>query len=186
MKTILYLARHGETEENVKNILQGHLPGHLTFKGIEQARKLRDQLSEIKFDVILASDLKRSMDTAMILNEPHRLVIEPCVLLRERDWGNLTGANILKARKHIDESAESAAKMYARAEEFLLSIVDCYKGKTVLAVGHGLFHRVIQGAFHGKSIREIPRMDNAEVRMLSIAPPFCFCYHPEESGATAY
>ena len=186
METTLYLARHGETEENVKNILQGHLPGHLTTKGIEQAHQLRDQLSEIKFDVILASDLKRSMDTAVILNEPHGLAIEPCVLLRERDWGNLTGENILKARKHIDESAESPAKMYARAEEFLLSIVARYEGKTILAVGHGLFHRVIQGAFYGKSIREIPRMDNAEVRMLSITPPFYFFYHPEESGATAY
>lgn len=33
METTLYLVRHGQTEENVANILQGHLQGHLTAEG---------------------------------------------------------------------------------------------------------------------------------------------------------
>ena len=58
----LYLARHGETQENVAQILQGHMPGHLTPQGREQAANLRDQLvkSGIHFDVLLYSDLRRT------------------------------------------------------------------------------------------------------------------------------
>ena len=33
----IYLARHGQTEENLSRIFQGHLPGHLTEEGKRQA-----------------------------------------------------------------------------------------------------------------------------------------------------
>ena len=36
--TTIYLARHGQTEENLMRIFQGHLPGTLTADGIEQGR----------------------------------------------------------------------------------------------------------------------------------------------------
>ncbi len=38
----LYLARHGQTEENMTRIFQGHMPGTLTVEGIAQAEALRD------------------------------------------------------------------------------------------------------------------------------------------------
>ena len=40
----LYLARHGQTEENIARIFQGHMPGTLTVEGIAQAEALRDTL----------------------------------------------------------------------------------------------------------------------------------------------
>ena len=36
----LIITRHGETEENIKGIHQGHMPGILSKLGIEQAKKL--------------------------------------------------------------------------------------------------------------------------------------------------
>ena len=33
----LYLALHGQTEENMTRIFQGHMPGTLTVEGIAQA-----------------------------------------------------------------------------------------------------------------------------------------------------
>ena len=97
--TELYLVRHGQTEENAAHILQGHMPGHLSHEGIAQAQALRDKLKNIRFDALLCSDLRRCMDTAMILNEPHGLPLESTPLLRERDWGPFTGMDILKARR---------------------------------------------------------------------------------------
>lgn len=185
METELYLVRHGETEENVARILQGHLPGHLTAEGIAQAHRLRDELHDTHFDVILCSDLQRCVDTAAILNEPHGLPVEYTPLLRERDWGPFTGMDIMKARKKLNSRAEPVEAMYRRAEDFLRSVVERFEGRTVLAVSHGLFCRVIQGAYTGKTIREIPRMENAEVRRLTISSPLCFNYLTEESGATA-
>ena len=43
----LYLARHGQTEENMTRIFQGHMPGTLTVEGIAQAEALRDTLRDI-------------------------------------------------------------------------------------------------------------------------------------------
>ena len=40
----LFLTRHGETVENRKRVLQGHLPGQLTVEGIRQAEQLRERL----------------------------------------------------------------------------------------------------------------------------------------------
>ena len=41
----IYLVRHGQTEENLAGVLQGHLPGRLTEKGKEQACGLIPQLA---------------------------------------------------------------------------------------------------------------------------------------------
>jgi len=40
----LIITRHGETEENTKGIIMGHLPGKLTPLGIEQAKKVAQRL----------------------------------------------------------------------------------------------------------------------------------------------
>jgi len=55
----LILVRHGETEENVAKITQGHMPSKLTKQGIEQAKKLALRLKDEKIDKIFVSDLKR-------------------------------------------------------------------------------------------------------------------------------
>ena len=185
MATELYLVRHGQTKENIAHILQGHMPGHLTEEGIAQARRLRDELHDTAFDAILCSDLKRCVDTAAILNEPHRLPVEYTQLLRERDWGSFTGLDYLTARPKVDDRAESVDAMFRRAETFLRLVCERFEGKRVLAVSHGLFCRVIQGAYYGKTIREIPRMENAEVRHITLTPPLRFAYEAEESGLTA-
>lgn len=185
METELYLVRHGQTEENKANILQGHLPGRLSEEGLAQARQLRDELKETHFDALLCSDLQRCRDTAAILNEAHGLQPEYTPLLRERDWGPFTGMDILKARTKIDSRAESVESMSARAVEFLNSVTSRYEGKRLLVVSHGLFCRVIQAVCLHCTLRDIPRMENAEVRRITLRPPFRFSATPEETGATA-
>ena len=87
----LYLARHGQTEENIARIFQGHMPGTLTVEGIAQAEALRDTLRNISLDAVVSSDLKRCVDTARIAVEGRNLPWEKTVLLREIDWGSWTG-----------------------------------------------------------------------------------------------
>ncbi len=179
------MARHGLTEENAANILQGHMPGHLSPEGAAQARALREELKDVDFDALLSSDLKRCMDTAAILNEQRGLPVVATPLLRERDWGPFTGMDIREARTRIDGRAETVEALFRRAEAFLLHVAARYEDKRVLAVSHGLFCRVVQAACSGKPLRGIPRMGNAEVRRLVLAPPFPFLRPREETGATA-
>ena len=92
--TTLYLVRHGETVDNVNQIMQGQTQGRLTANGIVQAQQVRDQMASESFSAIIASDLKRSVDTATIIAEPHHLDVVQTPLLRERDWGGFTGRYI--------------------------------------------------------------------------------------------
>lgn len=184
----LYLVRHGETHENVAQLLQGHLPGQLTAKGRMQAAILRDQLSNISFDALLCSDLQRALDTANILNEPHQLPIISYPMLRERDWGVLTGTSITEKRKlqQFPPSVESVEAMHKRAKKLLADLIAHYDHQTILAVGHGLFNRCIQATIQGCTIADTPRMTNAEVRILQlhIDKPHPQ-NHPTETGVTA-
>lgn len=168
MNTV-YLVRHGETQENVAQILQGHMPGHLTELGIAQAEALRDALKKlgVPFDALVVSDLGRTLHTARIVNGALHLPLHATPLLRERDWGSLTGVPIADVQgRDFPDDVESVEAMFARARRFLIYIKECFAGQAVLAIGHGLFNRCIQAALLGKEIRDIPRMKNAEIRRI--------------------
>ena len=59
----VYLARHGQTEENISRIYQGHLPGRLTEEGKRQAVELGEKLKDIELDVQELKCLIQSMLT---------------------------------------------------------------------------------------------------------------------------
>ena len=169
MKTILYLVRHGETVDNASQLMQGQTQGRLNDVGVSQAQKLRDELAEKHFDAIVASDLKRSVDTARILAEPHGLAVDTTELLRERDWGSFTGRYIPSLKGEVwPDDIESLDDLLARAGRFLEYIRIRYAGKTVLAVGHGIINKAIQAVYYGKQMREVERMQNCEVRILEL------------------
>ena len=169
MKTILFLVRHGETVDNASQLMQGQTQGQLNDVGVGQARQLRDELAVRQIDAIVASDLKRAVDTAIILAEPHGLEVETTELLRERDWGSFTGRYIPSLKGEVwPDDIESLDDLLARAGRFLEYIKKRYAGKTVLAVGHGIINKAIQAVYYGKQMYEVERMMNCEVRRLEL------------------
>ncbi len=66
-KIKLYLARHGESEANAKNIFCGANDSPLTELGKEQARQLGKKLHNKKIDGIISSSMVRGRDTANIV-----------------------------------------------------------------------------------------------------------------------
>lgn len=167
----LFLVRHGETFENTAKILQGHLPGHLTDAGRSQAIELREVLlkSNIHFDKIITSDLKRAIDTTNIINETFNRPVITTRLLRERDWGSITGFSLAeKPSVNFPDDVESIPDLFTRAKDFLSYILTHYNNQTILAVGHGLFNRCIIASVYGQTIQDIPPMKNAEIRKLLI------------------
>ncbi len=167
--TTLYLVRHGETVDNVNQIMQGQTQGQLTENGIRQAEEVRDNMALEDFAAIIASDLKRSVDTANVIAEPHHLEVVQTPLLRERDWGGFTGRYIpeLKGEKWPDD-IETLENLLSRAGEFIAFVKKTYPGKKVLAVGHGIVNKAIQAVYYGKQMSEVQRMTNAEVRILEL------------------
>jgi len=169
MTTILYLVRHGETVDNVRQIMQGQTQGLLTGNGILQAERVRDEMSHTRLDAIIASDLKRAVDTARIIAEPHGLSVVQTPLLRERDWGGFTGRYIPELKGEVwPDDIETQENLLSRAGEFIAYVRNTFPGKKVLAVGHGIINKAVQAVYYGKSMNEVQRMMNAEVRMLEI------------------
>ena len=63
---------------------------------------------------------------------------------------------------------ETTEQMWKRAEAFLNHIRAEYQGKTLFVVGHGIINRVILSILSGLPMREVEKMANAEIRLLTI------------------
>lgn len=145
----LIIVRHGETEENVKRIIQGQTHGTLSKKGQEQARKVGEHLKNEKIDVIYVSDLKRTIDTAAEIIKHHpdiEVIYEPRI--RERNLGIFEGKHFTKLHEHVKnsgidyfefkpEKGESIPEANNRIIEFYNEIIEKHSGGTVLIVSHG-------------------------------------------------
>lgn len=169
--TRLYLVRHGETFDNAAQILQGQVPGELNPTGISQAEAVREKMKDETIDAFVSSDLRRSIRTCEIIAEPHHKNVETTELLRERDWGSMTGKfipSLPKDPKDWPSDVETIPHLKARARNFLTWIKVTFPGKTVLAVGHGIVNKAIQSVYFNKPMNEIPRMNNADVRVLDL------------------
>ena len=167
--TTLYLVRHGETVDNANQIMQGQTQGELNENGVRQAREFSEQWKNKEIDIILASDLKRSIDTARIIAEPHQLEVLTTPLLRERDWGSFTGRFIPDLKGEVwPDDIETLENLLSRAGEFIAYVKQTFPGKKVLAVGHGIINKAIQSYYYQKPMNEIQRMQNAEVRILEL------------------
>ncbi len=178
----LIIVRHGETEENVKKIVQGQGFGTLTKRGVEQAKRLGERLKKEKMDAVYCSDLKRARNTAKEIMKFHpKIPIHYVKALRERSFTVLEG-------KPGDVYKEAAAKeglprylyrppggenfpdMKDRIMPFFEKVYSKYSGKRVLFVTHGGVIKVILGAVLGKTWKELQQMDvaNSSVNVIEV------------------
>ena len=165
--TQLYLVRHGETVDNVNQVMQGQTQGMLNEKGMHQAEELASQMADLPIDVFVSSDLKRAYDTCKIIALTHGKDVTTTPLLRERDWGDFTGMFIPDLKDKVwPSNVESLGSLKERAKMFMEWVRTNYKGKAVLAVGHGIINKAIQSVYYDKPMHEVKKMTNAEVRTL--------------------
>ena len=103
MDRLLVLARHGQSEWNLKNLFTGWRDPGLTDRGVEEAVKAGRWLKSegYGFDVAFTSNLGRAQRTcALMLEEMGLSNIEVLrsQALNERDYGDLSGLNKDDAR----------------------------------------------------------------------------------------
>lgn len=168
METTIFLVRHGETVDNARQIMQGQTQGCLNEKGREQALQVAQRLADEQIDAVVASDLNRAIQTAEYISALHGLAVKTTPLLRERDWGGFTGRFIPDLKGEVwPDDIESEEALLLRARAFLLYITTTYPGKRVVAVGHGIVNKAILAVYAKCPMREVQRMMNAEVRILT-------------------
>lgn len=95
-KSVIYVFRHSQTFDNKRRIFSGRRNSHLTPEGKKQASKLARKLKNKKIDLGITPDLIRCKDTLKAVLKYHpRAKIEFSPLLKERDYGKLTGQSKL-------------------------------------------------------------------------------------------
>ncbi|PIN86995.1 histidine phosphatase family protein [Candidatus Woesearchaeota archaeon CG10_big_fil_rev_8_21_14_0_10_44_13] len=165
----LILTRHGETIENVQHIIQGHLPGRLSEKGLDQARKVAERLKDEQIDVIYSSDLARTADTTKEIFKFHpKTPVHFVRELRERYLAEFQGRTREELGLKKDESKEklqsktieSFDQMYERSKKFLDSVLHKHKDGTVLFAGHNGINKAIMCVIKGKTPQDILKTEN--------------------------
>lgn len=124
---MVYVIRHGESENNLKKHWTGWMDVPLTEKGRKQAAGTARYLDDVTFDRIYSSDLSRACETAE-LAIPGR-TYEKSPLLREINVGSLAGHpfSCLTEEEHREVSAdgyvkfggESYEELYGRTTDFM-------------------------------------------------------------------
>ncbi len=176
----LYIVRHGETTANVDDVLQGQLPGALNDLGYKQAELIAKTLKDIKFDIILSSDLKRAKDTADEIAKFHTCPYKTNRNLRERHFGVYQGKDrtpFYESERgsknpylHKPKEGESFTDLYNRAKKFLNKLEKEYSTKVVLLVSHGDITRMILGVLLGKDVEGASQVkqSNACINILEV------------------
>ncbi len=140
----IYVIRHGQTEFNVKNLINGGQLDTLTVQGREQA-KMAVSLLPKTTKHIYCSSLLRAKQTAEILNEDLQLPITFHDELREVDFGVLSGTPYLKEHRERHRmldydwgpSGESVEDVKKRVLKILKEIKSERGDAEALIVAHG-------------------------------------------------
>lgn len=94
----LLLLRHGATDWNLEGRCQGATDLELNETGFRQAQEVGAALSGDRIDAVYSSDLKRALQTARFISQPHGLTVTVDPGLRELDHGVLEGLTFEEIR----------------------------------------------------------------------------------------
>lgn len=168
--TTFYLVRHGETQWNQEQRLQGWLDSPLTENGRAAAQRLHKQLQAIPFAAAYCSSSGRARETMDILTAERQLPIVYEDDLREiylGDWQGQTIEDILVNHKldyefytnypaqFVATHTESFGAVTERAMFTLKKIADQHRDETILIVSHAVTIKCIVNAILQRSISEL-------------------------------
>lgn len=173
MKTLqLYLVRHGQTQWNVQDRMQGTQNSELTEAGIQGAIITGSALQETSFLAGYSSDLKRAILTRDLILAENKTQPIPCFALenlREIHYGSWEGEKLsdLVLRPEFEiymndpenyeaktNDGESYFAALARVESALREIIKNTKEQTgsILVVSHGAILRLLLCVLNGGTI----------------------------------
>ena len=155
----LYLIRHGETAWSLSGQHTGRTDIPLTEQGEQDARKLAERLTAVKFSRVFTSPLQRARRTCELAGLGEIAEIEPD--LAEWDYGDYEGLRLVEIRKGKPDwnvfrdggpGGESPVQVSERADR-LLARLRTLEGNIAL-FSHGHFGRVLGARWIGLEIRQ--------------------------------
>jgi broad specificity phosphatase PhoE len=183
----IFLARHGQDEDNANGILNGRRDTSLTSLGIEQAKILAEKVKslDLNIDKVYSSPLQRAYETAKIVTSTLGLEgPEKLDFLIERNFGIMTGIlvkdiedlcspDIIKSNPIVyflsPEGSESFLDLLVRAKGILNWLANNSKDENILLVTHGDIGKMIYAEFYNLDWKDVLtkfHFGNSEVLLL--------------------
>jgi probable phosphoglycerate mutase len=174
----LYIIRHGESEGNADQRIQGRKDYPLTEKGKEQAKKIGTWLETQNIDVVYTSPARRARETADIISHITKIPIVHDDRLQPIDMGILEVQQMETLSKEMDDlwqsikamedththGGESINDVIERVRPFLTELANEHAKHSVCIVTHNMVKRALV-----KILLAIPTPELSELRFPNTA-----------------
>ena len=166
-ETEIILIRHGETEWNSQQRMQGHSNSDLSEVGRGQIQALGELMKNVSFDHIYSSDSLRARQTAEAITQYSGHALQFDQRIREKNLGVFEGLTSTEAKErhpeiyrlfktaganYVIDEGESTQQLLERALEFIEEIRLRHPQERVVMVTHGGVVRVLMKHALGLSI----------------------------------
>ena len=183
---IVYLLRHGETDWNSEQRIQGNTDISLNVNGLNQARQAADYLSKFDIEAIYSSHLSRAYETASIiatkLQKPHFRDKELTEVNRGRwegsRWDDIKIEYIDYLPKWLNNlenipapGGESYGQVQVRVVRAYKRIISKHReDSNILIVSHGIAIKTLIAYVLGLSLNNLGNFElfNASINTLEI------------------
>lgn len=182
--TTIYLVRHGETEYNKDDRIQGQgVDAELNEWGEKQSQALARYFKDIEIDKIYSSSMQRAEQTAGIIADQKSMSVTSSAELVEMSYGTMEGndkqdvlADIEKLHKNWDDGmvtlapdqGESPVEVYRRANKEMMQLLEANKGRRLLFVLHGRLLRILLAVWLEMGLNRMSELtqDNASINLV--------------------
>ena len=174
----IYLTRHGQTNLNKQELMQGRTDEPLNDTGRSQAKRAREFVKDVNFDAVYSSPLIRAKETASIIADipMDDIITDPRII--EAEFGEyelrsyrklgfkLTSYWLLPEIFSAPYSVETVQEMIDRSHSFLKEL-ESKDYDNVLVVCHGGIMRPMCGYLQNVKRGFIwrPKPVNCEIRV---------------------
>lgn len=183
----IYLFRHGQSTDNLSHTFSGFRDVDLTQEGIEEAKRIGEELKDKEVTKAYCSDQIRSRHTLdIVLGDRQNVPIIEDARIKERDYGDLTGKNKDEIAEQFPDkyplwhrsydvappNGESVKDVQARVQPFLEELISTIKNNDVVFI-----------SAHSNSIRPMrmyfENLTPEEATSYEYKPNQIFCYNLE-------
>lgn len=158
----IILVRHGQTDWNNIDRIQGCLDVPLNSEGIKQSKEIASKLSGQRIKAIFSSDLSRSYTTAEEIARHYNLKVKRLKGLNELNQGLWQGLLLSEVKKRYKKQynlwrmdptlvqppqGEDLKEVNTRVTELMQKFINKFKGKTICVVSHEVILGLIKCYF---------------------------------------
>ncbi|MDN6195351.1 MAG: phosphoglycerate mutase family protein [Atopostipes suicloacalis] len=168
----IYVVRHGESQWNVENRLQGSDDSSLTEKGIRDNQELKKYLenSKIIFDSIYSSQSQRAIETAKTIRGNQTIEIKRQSALKEMSVGSWQGMTWPEIKKDYpikyyqywyqpdlyagNNGGEDFYTVERRVVSFTNQLFQKKEAENILIISHGVIIKSMLNYLQNRSIKD--------------------------------